>query len=339
MRLLLALLLLLLQEPDRTDLVRQLSDPTPSVREKAYKALEAQGDAALPELKRALESGDAETRTRAAALIDLRVQEAKLAELRRAQRPGKLQLPEMSLEYDSPPGEMREDEGVRFEFKRRPWAPDGVVLGTIFETEAEEGPGVSIDWTVASIRGGKDLPVETCTYHSPELVYVPGEVPPTAEVRIRATRRWHYDVPMLLMYPTDGQSRRLGGFTVTVLWPVLHVRADRPLPLGAMNQLLGNSDVRCTIRPERRDQHMGGLSRYTSFSRCGVSRDIKKLAWCGCRVEPARHAPTPPAMSQETQARDALAQRYDIDAIESIALTLHLPVEEPFEATSPALKQ
>src|SRR6188508_94297 len=111
MRLLLVLLLLLPQEPDRADLVRQLGDPSPAARERAYKALEAQGDAALPDLKKALESSDAETRTRASALIELRVQEARLAELRREQRPGKLLLPELSLEYDSPPGEMQEAEG------------------------------------------------------------------------------------------------------------------------------------------------------------------------------------------------------------------------------------
>jgi len=52
----------------------------------------------------------------------------------------------------------------------------------------------------------------------------------------------------------------------------------------------------------------------------------------------ARETRTPNPLSQETQARDTSAQRYDIDVIESIALTLHLPVEEAFEVTSPPLK-
>lgn len=332
------LLLLLPQEPDRAGLVRQLSDPAPAVREKAMKALEAQGDAALPDLKRALESEDAETRTRAAALIDLRVQEAKLAELKGAQRADKLRLPELSLEYVAPPGELTETEGARFEFKRRPWAPDGVVLGTIFETNLATSPGVSVDWTVASVRGGKDLPVETCAWHSPRLVYVPGEVPPTAEVRIKGSRRWYCDVPMLLKNPSDGMSRRIGGFTCIVIWPVIQVRADRPLDEDVMNSVLQNSDVRCTVRPERRANMFGGGRTHHSIFRCGTSLGLKHKAWCGCLEEPSREPRTPDPLSQETQARDASTQRYDIDDIESIALTLHLPVEEAFEATSPPLK-
>lgn len=44
-----------------------------------------------------------------------------------------------------------------------------------------------------------------------------------------------------------------------------------------------------------------------------------------------------PASSRDAKARRSSVERHPLSAIESIDLTLHLPVEEPFEGVSPPL--
>jgi hypothetical protein len=329
--------LLPLQEPDRRDLIRQLGDLSPSVRDKASAMLEAQGDAALPELRRALLDADPEIRCRAGALVDLRTQEETFARLCREQRAAKLRLAELLLEYEYPPGQVVDIDGVRFTFARRPWAPDGEIRGTIFETDAARAPGVNLQWSVTSIRDGRELPIETCAWHSPRLVYVPNRVPEASQVRIRGVRRWACDVPMRFESPSDGQARRFAGYTVTIQWPEIVVCADRPLEESAMDKVLTDQDVRCKIRPGREDGlfvcfGIGGWGH----SRCGGR--VKELAWCGCVGWPAQEPREPESTSRETRARQPTVERYGLDAIESIELTLHLPIEETFEVTSPPLE-
>lgn len=325
------------QEPDRRELIRRLGDLSPVVRDKASAALEAQGDAALTDLRRALDDTDPEIRCRVEALVDLRTQEQTFARLCREQRAAKLRLAELLLEYEYPPAGIVDIDGVRFTFARRPWAPDGEIRGTIFETDAAQAPGVTLNWSVSSIRDGRELPVETCTRHSPRLVYVPDRVPEASQIRIRGVRRWTCEVPLRFESPSDGQARRFAGYTVTIEWPDLVVRAERPLEKSAMDQVLTDQDVRCKIRPGRED----GL--FICFgvgcgghSRCRGAR--RELAWCGCVGAPDQEPREPEPTSRETRARQRTVERYGLDAIESIELTLHLPVDEPFEVTSPPLE-
>ena len=334
---LLLALLLPAQEPDRRDLLRQLGDPSPSVRDRASAALEAQGDAALPDLRRAQDDPDPEIRCRAAALVDLRTQEETFARLCREQRAAKLRLAKLLRVDLAPPGQVVDVDGVRFTFARRPWAPEGEVRGTVFVTEAAGAPGVRLRWSVASIRDGRELPVETCSWHSPRLVYVPNRVPAASEVRIRGVRRWTCDVPLRFESPSEGQARRFAGYTVTIRWPDIVVRADRPLGRSAMEEVLTEGDVRCKVRPGRED----GLLICFGVGCRGSSRGggtPKEWAWCGCVGAPDREPREPEPMTRETQACQRTIERYGLDAIESIDLTLHLPVEEPFEVTSPPLE-
>lgn len=334
LRLLPLLLLLPLQDPDRKTLIRQLGDRDPVVREKATQALEALGDAALPDLRQAATGDDPEIRTRAGILIDLREQELRFAALKEAQRPDKVRL---AAPPEGPTGDTAATDGVRFRFQRRPWSPDGTVLGTIFETGITTAPGLTAEWSVAAVRNGADLPLETCAWHSPARVYVPGPVPGEAQVHVKGLRRWYCDVPLVLNNPVDGQTRRFAGYTVTVDWPEIRVRAGRLLDQDVADRMLRNEDVRCTIRPEWKSRVLGGFSRSRSFSRCGTSV-VQNRAWCGCLKEPSRETPEPEPQTRETTACDPTALRYGIEAIQSISLTLHLPVEETFEVRSPPLK-
>jgi hypothetical protein len=336
-RLLVLLLLLPLQDPDRPRLVRQLGDADPAVRENAYRALEVLGESAQAELHSAQKSDDPEIRTRATALLFRLEQERWLGPLKSTQRPLKLRFPDDAAK---PEGSVAETDGVRFAFLREGWAPEGKLLGTRFSTSVSPAPGVDVSWTVAAVRDGKDLPLETCGFHSPERVYVPGEPPPRAEVVIKGRRRWICDVPLEFRDPRDGDSRRIGAYVVTVRWPVLVVRADDPLEQDMMVRVLRSEDVHCSIKPgrEKGPRRMGGFRRMTSISRCGTALNPQPKAWCGCVGRPAKDLRPPAPQAQETQARALSVQMYEIEDIESIRLTFHLPVEELFELTSPPLE-
>ena len=145
-------------------------------------------------------------------------------------------------------------------------------------------------------------------------------------------------MPLEFRNPTDGLSRRIGAYVIMVQWPVLIVRGDDPVPQDLMRKVLRNEDLRVTIKPERKRNVMGGGSRHTSVFRCGTTLNEQPRAWCGCIGQPSRELPEPVTLAQETQARAMSASMYEIDDIEAIQLTFHLPVEELFEVTSPPLK-
>jgi hypothetical protein len=62
----------------------------------------------------------------------------------------------------------------------------------------------------------------------------------------------------------------------------------------------------------------------------------KKRAWCGCNDAPSRNKP--PAVEKIQEFKVSPRGRPRLEDLESISLTLHVPIEEPFEVTSPPLK-
>jgi hypothetical protein len=64
----------------------------------------------------------------------------------------------------------------------------------------------------------------------------------------------------------------------------------------------------------------------------------KTPAWCGCDVKPAKFERDPVPTLQDATVPSTSWGRYSLDDFESISLTFHKPVEEPFEVTSPPLK-
>ncbi|HLY11646.1 MAG TPA: hypothetical protein VKW04_20265 [Planctomycetota bacterium] len=338
MRLLLALLLLPLQDPDRPSLILRLGDPSPAVREKAMKDLEAQGDRAETDLRQALKSEDPEIRTRAESLLFQLEQRRWLGALRDGQRHAKLGLPPAP---DTPDGVLAETDGVRFGLKRDEWCSKGKVLGTRFLTDAAPAPGVEVDWTIAAVRDGTDFPMETCRRHSPGIVYVPGEPPPQAQVVLRGTRRWICDVPLEFRLPADGDSRRIRDYVVSVRWPELIVRSDNPVAQGILDQVLREQDLTATLKPgrDRNTRMAGGGIRLSVVSRCGPGIPQQPPpTWCGCPGQPSQAPPVPEPTGQQTRVRERSLSMYALEDIASIRLIFHLPIEEAFEVTSPPLK-
>jgi hypothetical protein len=324
---------LLLQDGELDRLLLQLGDSDPAARERATASLSARGEAARETLVKGRGHADPEIRTRSATLL-LRMDQAVYLEgLEKAQRPLKLKL--LAAGEKSLPARAAVTDGAYFSFERRPWAPDGAVLGTIFETVIDPKLQGEIEWSVGAVRDGKELAVETCDYHSPRLVYVPGVPPVEGTVALKGLRRWYCDVPVEFKNPADGVTRRVGMFALTVQWPSIAVHSDVGLPDSVLRQVLRDADIRCVLKPGTR---MGGGSSFTVTSRCGMRAPPKSPAWCGCDVKPAKFEHEPVPTLQEMKVPSTNWGRYSVDDFESISLTFHKPVEEPFEVTSPPLK-
>jgi hypothetical protein len=331
-RLLLAAALVFAQDGELDGLLRQLGDPDAAVREKASDALAARGTGARDVLLKGRESQDPEIRARATALLMRIDADFRFRCLRDIQRPIKFRVLADAAK-DAPQGTSLID-GVTFRFSRRAWGRGNDALGTILETEVELGFEGEIEWSVAEFRGRGAPPVETCDIHSPRLAYLPIPRPGPGCVVVKGLRRWRCEVPVDFKDPVDGQTRRAGPFSVTLAWPCVVVRSDAPLASAVLNRTLTPDDIRCTLKPGI--NRFGGRASLSVRVACGgVVRISEPRAWCGCVGQPTKFPRAPVERIQELRVSPSGSPK--LDDLESISLTLHVPVEEPFEVTSPTL--
>lgn len=327
------LLLLLLQDPP---LVERLGDPDPRVREEATKALAAKGPAAREELLAARKNRDQEIRDRALELLCRFDPTILLQTLQTSQRGRKLGLL-AATQTDLPPG-VAVTDGVRYRFTRRAWAPDGQVLGTVVETQAEQVLEGDLRWTVAAVRNGGDLPVETCSLHSPRLVYVPGVPPAECTVVVRGNRTWRCDVPVRFEAPAEGSVRRVGAFTMTLEWPQLVLRSDAEVAQSMLDGGVLGSEIEVVLKPGRNAAGFRSRVNLIASTCCGVGRKPVRPAWCGCEGKPYKATDYPPPAGRALRVTIALGQVYKVDDVASLSFPFHMPVEEAFEVESPPLK-
>ena len=172
-----------------------------------------------------------------------------------------------------------------------------------------------LEWSPTSARSTRDLRIETCSTHSPALIFIRGEETEPLTIVLKGTRRWLCDVPIHFSAPKEGATRRIGKFTVTLEWPQLVLRCDDPLPPSLVTLMLRDQDVqaRTTTSP------------------------VPDVAWA--IDEPAIFFPeVPTATSKKRWVRIDGNDVRGIHELVSVSLVLHVPVEEPFEVTSPPLK-
>jgi hypothetical protein len=221
-------------------------------------------------------------------------------------------------------------DGAVFSFTRRPTA-----AGTIFNTDLRRFLEGEIEWSVAGIRDDKNLVVETCDLHSPASVYVAALPPLPCTVTVKGIRRWYCDVPVEFKGTVEGATQRVAGFEMTVRWPDIVVTADRPVPQHLVPQLLRGWEISAKLKP---NAPRGGGVRENLVARTGrVRESAKNPAWCGCSEKPTRGERPPVPTSTTWKVPVSNYAQSAVDDIESITFKFHLPVEEPFEVTSPPL--
>ena len=331
-RSLFALALLFAQEGELERLLQGLGDPDAAVREKASDALAARGLEARDALLKGREIRDPEIRARATQLLMRIDPDFRFRCLREVQRPLRFRF--LADATNDAPQRSSIIDGAKFTFSRRAWGPGDDAVGTLLETVLESGLEGDLEWSIVGFCGKRMLPVETCDVHSPRLVYLPDPKPGPGSIVIQGVRRWRCDVPLDFKDPVDGQTLRAGPFTVKVAWPCVVVTSDSPLASSVLTRTLGPEDIRCTLRPGI--NRFGGRTNLVARFGCGLGvRDSEPKAWCGCTKQPAKFPKAPVERIQELRVSPSGSPK--LDELASISLTLHVPVEEPFEVSSPAL--
>jgi len=338
LRLLLVLALLPSQEDDPRALVRRLGDDDVAARDRAGRALEAHGMASINILSRALEDPDLEIRSRAAVLVDRIDPSYAFASRVLAQREHKLNV----VAVRSPGEDAAATDGAVFVFERRRWIEGGKTIGGVLRTSAYSSLDGEITWSVASAHSTREFRVETCSTHSPEIVFLRGEGTDPCTVVLKGTRRWLCDVPVHFVAPVEGDRRRIGKFTVTVEWPHVVLRCDDPQPPSLVTRMLQDWDIRAkgaTPRAWLEAPSPPDIEPAIFFPEAKESEysEEAQRAWCGCGGRPAR-LELPPATSRKREVRIPGKGIRGLHEIAELSLVLHVPVEEPFELTSPPLE-
>jgi len=331
------LILLALLCPQDADLIRRLGDDDPAVRDRASLALESRGNAAVEALEKGAVETDLETRTRALDLL-LRLDPMRDFPTRSAtQRPFKLKV---LAPPKQPDAENIIIDGAVFNFGRRTvWQTKGEVHGSIFHIVADPLLDGELDWTVASVRATGELPFERCAKH-PHAIYLPGESMPPCTITLKGTRRWFCEVPVEFRNPEQGQSRRVGPYTLTIKWPRIELGSDAPMRESTLALMLRPGDFQYRVRPGREKEfkiHEPTDEPAIFFPEAQESdQDEAPLAWCKCANTPDRSKPRP-KLSTIVGLQMPWNSFYALGDLSAIKVMFRVPVEEPFEVTSPPL--
>ncbi|HVE41598.1 MAG TPA: hypothetical protein VNM14_17025 [Planctomycetota bacterium] len=338
LRLALVLALLSPQEDDLRGLVRRLGDEDVATRDRAGRVLEQRGKASIEPLTEVLDDPDLELRSRAAVLVDRIDPSYFLASRIVAQRKRNLhRYPGSRLSEES----QVSTDGVEFGFERRRWIEGGKTLGTVLRSSVATHFSGEITWSVTSVRSTRELRFDTCSTHSPGVVFVPGDHKEPFTVTLKGVRRWLCDVPIRFHAPKEGDTRRVGRFTVTLQWPDVVLRCDDPLSPSLVTQMLQRHDIQGPAA-EAFERPLHEVAQPNDdpvifFPEAREVEEVSEKVWCGCSTKPSR-SELPAATSQKRWVRIAGDDIRGLHEFAEVSLTLHVPVEEPFEVTSPPLE-
>jgi hypothetical protein len=338
------LLAVLLQDTDVDRLVEKLGDDSPEVRARAIDDLERRKSAAVPALIRARNHSELEIRSHVEDILFRLEPSLFLEALLEKQRPPKTGLLPEPHESWGPTIPM---EGGWFWFRRKLWVDRRVVLGSVITTAWERSGGDArwdLTWTVAAVTVGCEVPVERCALHSPGMVYISEDCTDPVCITIRGTRRWSCEVPVTFRFPANGDRRRVGPYTLTLDWPFIEVVGTDAGPVRSLINCLPQEQIRC--KPVRGRSFTPPPAPDMTLPEdppvvFAEARPDSPAAggWCGCRTprKPAAEQPTGGTLRRARLGVGAW-KTCPLEDLESITVGFRLPIEEPFEVTSPPLE-
>jgi hypothetical protein len=214
--------------------------------------------------------------------------------------------------------------------------------GTAFETEALADFDGELEWEIATVKDGmRDVAFDTCSHHSPGRIYVPGRTLLEPKITVRGLRRWYCPSRIEFLNPKNGDTWRVGPYTLAVRWPAIRVTAESAVPETVLIKTLLPGDIRVPTNGDRITVTISSFGSVTpsesarSMTRIGVTEAAR--AWCGCKGDPAKLLRQPPKTSRGISVNPEKRPN-DIGEVDWIRLTFHRPVEERFELTSPSIR-
>lgn len=307
------------QDPDLPALLANLNDDDITVRDDAQAALKRLTPASLPALKQALAKATGDARARLAEIVDL-LDRTELERTHDAAQRARF------LKTDRP------DEGLTLLC-----TPAAKNDGIIVTTTLTPAPGLECSWTVTSAadeKGGA-VKMERCGVCSPRLVFAATQEP--VRLRVAGVRRWFSDYDVVFENPRNGESRRIGGFTLEIAWPHVVITSEKPVPAAVLTRTATSFafDLR---RPPSDVIGSGGCCG------CGRARIVRggpkkePPGWCPCANGPSAWKEAVVPMATRHAISGPMAEQAGIDQVARIRLTFRKPIEESFEIESALLK-
>lgn len=216
-----------------------------------------------------------------------------------------------------------------------------------------------VDLEVRDVLDGdrQPLPVQRCSYHS--VLHTVGQCPdfesrprwelchhpiqvlvPEGEPRwvvLKGVRHWLVAMEHEFREPKKGDRCRLGPAEIEIDPTQVRMTIEQPVRERLGVGFLRTGDV--TFRLKAGEELPGGFP-IGSVTGGEWVRYYKGGAWCGCRTAPRVEALDPePKLSSWTRPISNVVPGPRLEQIAAIRVTVHLPVEEPFEMTLPIPKR
>lgn len=305
------------------------------VRERAQRRLIGIGMPAVPALKRAVSSTDAETASRARRVwlvIDRAERErdhdaSELAELLRLNRPE-----DPMLWQGRPWTSYKETVGFNMGVRL---GNEGAVVYTDCHgfLSRHDGMGgrygdVHFDLSRVETLEGKTLVVERCDRCSPRQVLVKGHDGPL-RITVTGIQTWFSRYEVDFTGPQNGQTREVGDMIVEVQWPKVIVRSKG----GLAARTLDRKNLRFTyeLKPEAKS------SKPTQVivgpgGHCGGGRRAPP-GWCECENGPVTAARSIVESRRFEFRLSAQTGDVALDEVQLIKCEIWKPIEIPIEFT------
>lgn len=340
--------LLILQDPavEIERLVRELADERIEVRERAHARLLESGTSAIPAIRRAVVSTDAEVRLRAGALLE-RVERAEREKSHDAEELAALLLLHRDVPAESRPGSAA-TKGARFDVSSAPHE-DGWVITTrvtnYLARSSSPGPGRGLfDFDLASIADGdgREVAIERCGSCSPRKVFARA-AGGLLKARFTGSQTWFSPYHLEFKDPAVGHSRRVGDFQIEVTGLELKVSSPASFSWEWVRSM--NAVCEFELKPgiDIYRPRVGGCR----LGRSGARLAGKKESWCDCPSgpQPVQPKTSPTYISEfavgkaievrQTREFEGLAEErpMKLDDYARITYTFWKPVEIPVDLT------
>lgn len=224
-------------------------------------------------------------------------------------------------------------DGTAFRLKTEAHGKGGTIIHTLCTHEFDG----TIEWDVSVLASKRKLPIERCSRHSPEKIFVRDPPPGPIEVIIRGKRWWNCWIPIEFENPSDGMVKSFRNYVFEIAWPKILVRSSIPMREDVFKSALCPSSIRAEARPGIQAPAMPVVKEADGSWVCGTChpRPGPDSAWCGCPREPAEGpseglGPLIESFSVECHGDE---RGCTVSDLKKITVYFGFPIEEPFEVT------
>ena len=326
-------MLLVFQSGEIDRLIRDLGHELIEERDRAQRELIKIGSPALPELRKALGSVDAERRARAWAAI-IRADRVEM-ELDHDARQKAALLAKLHPDFL----ESSKDKPLRFETSYFDLSAYRHREGLVISTEAQhllmryEGGrlgGLDLDLEILTETPGTRIEVERCLRCTPRMFFAKHREAGPFKVRLKGTQTWFSRYPLEFSNPRNGSGQRVGDMTVEISWPEVIVRSKEGWSAGSMS--MRDPQFHYDLRPDATVTKPRPKGGGVNVGRCGAGMPPPP-GWCWCLNGPEldRRGETPRGVHELrlTAATDGVP----IEAVSVIRCVVWKPIRIPIDFT------